>query len=373
MKNNIFKDRPYKDLIYKILFKTALIILLAIFIVILFADIGRGNLANNIVSFIKEKYNLDWYSASNFYWIYVRRYIDLALIIAVIILIILFFRFLLSWFTKYFDEIIEGVNTLSNYNNEKIKLSKELKFMEDKLNEVKEKLERSAMLEREEEKRKNDLMVYLAHDIKTPLTSVIGYLSLLEENPNLKEEEKIRYTHITLEKAYALEKLVNEFFEVARYNLQSVPLNKEKINICYIMVQIIDELYPRLANKNQKVENEVYEDLFLNVDPEKIARVFNNILKNAINYGMANSKIKISSYVEDNLAYIKFKNLGTIPEDKIQYIFDKFYRADESRQSETGGSGLGLAIAKDIVSLHLGEIKVSVDDYYTTFTVILPI
>ena len=261
MKNKVLREKVYKEVINKIIIKTILAIFLGIIIVAVISSIGRGRLADLIVEWISRKYEVNLMIASRIYWINIRKYFDYMLIGTMIVLILLFFRLILSWFTKYFDEIIEGVDKLSKKGEEPIRMSKELSFMAHKLNEVRTELERSAEHERQEERRKNELIVYLAHDIKTPLTSIIGYLNLLNEGENINENQRIKYTKISLEKAYRLEKLINEFFEITRYNLQAVSLNKEEININYMIIQIVDELYPQLEIHNKEVKINIDENL----------------------------------------------------------------------------------------------------------------
>ena len=121
---------------------------------------------------------------------------------------------------------------------------------------------------REAEQRKNDLVVYLAHDIRTPLTSVIGYLELLKEAPDLPLEQRAKYLSITLDKAYRLEQLINEFFEITRFNLQSIPLNRENIRLSYMLMQMAEEFYPILTPGGKSVRLDVPEDLILPGDLE---------------------------------------------------------------------------------------------------------
>ncbi|MPN11689.1 Signal transduction histidine-protein kinase BaeS [bioreactor metagenome] len=186
-------------------------------------------------------------------------------------------------------------------------------------------------------------------------------------------EQKAKYVGIALEKAYRLEKLISEFFEITRYNLQYVPLNKENINLCYMMVQIADETYPQLAASGKQIQTDIKEDIIVYGDSEKLARVFNNILKNAIAYSDNGSTIYITAQAEPDKVVIRFKNQGTIPQNQLSSIFEKFYRLDTARSSATGGAGLGLAIAKDIISLHGGAIRAQSDNEYTTFSVELPV
>ena len=240
--------------------------------------------------------------------------------------------------------------------------------------EIRTAMLRSEQALRNEAAQKNDLVTYLAHDLKTPLTSVIGYLSLLDEAPDMPPEQKAKYTHIALDKANRLERLVNEFFEITRYNLQQITLEQEQIDLYYMLVQMVDEFYPILSAKGNTAVLHANEDLSVCGDPMKLARVFNNILKNAAAYSFPNSEIIISAEKKDKQMVISFENQGpTIPEEKLSMIFERFYRMDEARSSNAGGAGLGLAIAKEIVTLHHGTITAESHENATVFTVSLPL
>ncbi len=245
--------------------------------------------------------------------------------------------------------------------------------METKLNKIKGTLERQKWDAQEAEQRKNDLVVYLAHDIKTPLTSVIGYLSLLDEAPDMPPEQRAKYVGITLEKAYRLEQLIDEFFEITRFNLQSIVLNKGKINLSFMLNQVADEFYPMLEPEGKKAVVDAPDGLTLWGDADKLARVFNNILKNAAAYSYRGSIIRISARQEDQSVIIVFANQGDpIPSAKLETIFDQFFRLDASRSTNSGGAGLGLAIAKKIVTAHGGNITATSNEERTVFTVTLP-
>jgi two-component system, OmpR family, sensor histidine kinase VanS len=252
-------------------------------------------------------------------------------------------------------------------------LSPEMEFMGKKLNAVKAMLEKRVRGAQEAEQRKNDLVVYLAHDIKTPLTSVIGYLSLLDEAPDMPVEQKAKYVRITLEKAYRLEQLIDEFFEITRFNLQTIVLEGAVINLPFMLLQMADGIYPLLAPEGKKVTVDAPEGLTLWGDADKLARVFSNILKNAIAYSDDNSTIAIAARPQGDKLVITFTNHGpAIPQNKLDTIFAKFYRLDSARSSATGGAGLGLAIAKEIVNAHGGTITAESSDVETVFTVVLP-
>lgn len=225
----------------------------------------------------------------------------------------------------------------------------------------------------EGEKKKNDLVLFLAHDLKTPLTSIVAYLTMLEDHPDMPEEEREAYTHIALEKSIRLGELINEFFDITRYNLQNIELEPVEIDLTMMLEQLADELYGVLQEKKLTCEVDVEEDLMIYGDPDKLARVFDNILRNAIAYCYANTEIRIEAKIKDGDIEITFTNAGDkIPGDMLQTIFEKFYRVDGSRSTGTGGAGLGLAIAKQIVELHGGRILAKSDDNQTQFVVTLP-
>ena len=227
---------------------------------------------------------------------------------------------------------------------------------------------------KQEAQRKNDLITYLAHDLKTPLTSVLGYLNLLDEAPDMPEAQKEKYTHIALEKAQRLEGLIEEFFEITQYNLQNIFLEKEDLDLSYMLMQMTEEFYPVLAAHGNEIKLEAEEDLHLYADADKLARVFNNILKNAVAYSYPDTPITVRAFRNKNKIILSFENHGkNIPKEKLDSIFEKFFRLDSSRRTNTGGAGLGLAIAKEIVELHGGSISAKSQEEKVVFTVELPV
>ena len=227
---------------------------------------------------------------------------------------------------------------------------------------------------KQEAQRKNDLITYLSHDLKIPLTSVIGYLTLLDEAPDMPEAQKEKYTHIALEKAQRLEGLIEEFFEITQYNLQNIFLEKEDLDLSYMLMQMAEEFYPVLTAHGNEVKLEIEEDIHLHADPDRLARVFNNILKNAVAYSYPNTPITIRASRNKDKVLLSFENHGkNIPQEKLESIFEKFFRLDSSRRTNTGGAGLGLAIAKEIVELHGGSISARSQDEKVIFAVELPV
>ena len=270
--------------------------------------------------------------------------------------------------------IINSINKVFNKEESLIELPPKLKDAESKLNAIKYENIRNERLAKEAEQRKNDLVVYLAHDLKTPLTSVIGYLKLLNDEQQVSAELRQKYLSVSLEKAERLEDLINEFFEITRFSLQAITLNKTKINLSLMIKQIADEFYPLLSDKNISCRVNTTDDIYIYADGDKIARVFDNLLKNAINYSYTDSEITISADRTYKDISIRFRNTGDkIPPHQLNSIFEKFYRLDSARSCKTGGAGLGLAIAKEIVELHGGIISAKNSEEYTEFEVILPV
>lgn len=372
MKSN--KKGNYTRLKRKVFLQMLLLTLTSIAGVFLLRILLRGQIGEGIVNFLTRNFSFDYQDALMIYQYIFRNNMDSILFIIIVLFLIFLFWLSISSFTKYFDEISSGMDHLVEDSAETVSLSPEMDFMEKRLNTIKDKLEKRKQAALEAEQRKNDLVVYLAHDIRTPLTSVIGYLSLLDEAPDMPLEQRAKYTHITLDKAYRLEKLINEFFEITRYNLQQINLEKETIDLYYMLVQMTDEFYPILSEKGTTTILQADEHLTVYGDPVKLARVFNNILKNAAVYSYPNTKIVISAEEIEGYIKIVFHNQGkTIPADKLAAIFEKFYRLDEARNSDTGGSGLGLSIAKEIITLHGGTIVAQSKDSTVTFTVSLPV
>lgn len=334
----------------------------------------KRRMGNWIVWFLQNILQMDFYDAYNFYGDYFRGNKDRFFIAAITIVFAVLLWRVFRGMTRYFEEINQGIETLLADDENQIQLSPEMLPFERKLNTVKRTLAERKAETALAEQRKDELVMYLAHDIRTPLTSVIGYLNLLEEEPNMPAEQRAKRVHIALEKAYRLETMINEFFEITRYNSQQITLSKETIDLYYMLVQLSDELSPVFAPRGNTVALHLAEDLTVEADPEKLARVFSNILKNAASYSYPHTEITISAEKSEHEVIIQFQNSGEdIPNEALASLFDKFYRADKSRSSDTGGTGLGLAIAKEIVVLHGGTISAASKNHVVTFTISLPL
>lgn len=272
--------------------------------------------------------------------------------------------------SNHMVKILEAMDLILKEPEKEVKLSNDLLILESRLNNIRVDLVANQNKAQEATQKKNDLIMYMAHDLKTPLTSVIGYLSLLAEEKQISRQLQEKYTKIALDKAIRVEELTNQFFDITRYNLQDIPLTKQKLDLTFLLEQLVEESYPMLQERNLKCHFEKTNSIEFMGDGDKLARAFGNLLKNAIHYCYENTEIVIQAKQENGEIEICFKNKGDkIPAYKLEKLFDKFYRLDESRTSSTGGAGLGLAITKQIVELHGGKIEAKNEDEWIEFKV----
>ncbi len=275
-------------------------------------------------------------------------------------------------YSQYLIDISEAIDQVQDNNATPIVLQSDLAPFELQLNHLKNALRQREYEARESEQRKDDLVVYLAHDLKTPLTSVIGYLTLLTDGEELPPDLRKKYLGITLAKAERLEELINEFFEITRFSLQGIQLEMSQVNLTLMLEQLADEFYPLLAEKELTCLTNIAPGLTVRADSDKLARVFDNLLRNAVNYSRAGTAICLDAARTGDTITVSFRNVGDpIPSHKLDSIFEKFYRLDSARSQKTGGAGLGLAIAKQLVELHGGTIRAESNPAYTQFTVTL--
>lgn len=238
---------------------------------------------------------------------------------------------------------------------------------------LKEELDAQRELARQEERRKKDLVAFLAHDLKTPLTSVVGYLTLLHDRPDLTAEERARFTNVALDKARRLESLLGEFFDISRMELHQDGEKRETVQLTLLLEQLTDEFYPLLSEKQLTLETEIASGLVTVGDADKLARVFDNVLRNAVSYSHEGETIRLAATLEEGKPHIRVSNRGLgIPEKELANIFERFYRLDAARSTRTGGAGLGLAIAKEIVDSHGGSIAAESTGADTVFHITLP-
>lgn len=250
-------------------------------------------------------------------------------------------------------------------------LSKTLLAKEKESEKLKEK-ERAALdIERNAERQKNELITNVAHDLRTPLTTIVGYLELIKDDTALSKEDVHKYSGIAYEKSIRLQEMMDDLFEFTKLDNADIKLNKSMINLSGLIMQMTDEFYPSFKDCNiTPIVNLPEENIYVQGDGQLLARVFDNLISNALKYGYHNTDLKIEVSGDEKYATVKVINHGdTIASEDIPLLFNKFYRTDSSRNSKTGGTGLGLAITKNIVDLHHGDISVTSDDQITTFIV----
>ena len=315
------------------------------------------------------------WQATPLYWFlqWVKNYIVLVMGAAVVAGWLAISYFFIARPVRNLELMLEGAEALAHPTEEPIRLPAALEGAEHQLNLVREQALRTAQAAREAEQRKNDLVVYLAHDLKTPLTSVIGYLTLLRDEPDLSPAMRARYTGVALEKAERLEDLINEFFDITRFSLTHLELERQLVDLKRMLEQLCSEFEPVFARSELKYRLDLPENFRVVCDPDKMARVFDNLLNNACHYAYPASLIRVEGRLAQGQAVLTFTNAGaTIPPEKLSRMFERFFRLDPSRGTRTGNAGLGLAIAKEIVEAHGGVIAADSREEQVIFTVSLP-
>ena len=309
-----------------------------------------------------------------------RRYIDFTKIIIAlwIIIFISYSHLLLYKKIKYFVEVDEHLEAIAEGKLDKKipeQSKAELGKIAKNMNEIIEKLNKSIEEERRAEQTKYELITNVSHDLRTPLTSILGYLELID-NDKYKDEVELRYyVNIAYEKSKRLNNLINDLFQYTIMKNSTLKLKKELINVIELLNQMVLEY--RLQFRKVDIECRTYfseDKLYIMADAVKMARAFENLISNGMNYGSGTKYIDICTRKENNSADIEIINYGEpIPSIDVPYIFERFYRVEKSRSGYTGGSGLGLAITKSIIELHEGEIFVESNYERTAFIIKLPL
>jgi len=309
-------------------------------------------------------YGLKWieYNAMTFYFGF--------LLICAVILVI----YHLKKFGKAMEQAMTAISGIYEKPDKKIILPENFHEMEVELNEIRIKTNADQQAAKEATQRKNDLIMYMAHDLKTPLTSVIGYLSLVCNEPSIPADVKEKYMGIALRKSMRLEDLINEFFDITRFNFSHMVLEKSTVNLSVMMQQMVSEFVTEFDQKGLTARCDIEPDVIAVCDVGKMERVFDNLLKNIVNYSYAGTEILISLNRTDNYQLeIVTENQGrTIAPEMVDHIFDQFFRLDTSRSTRTGGAGLGLAVAKEIIRRHDGEITCESRDERIRFRIVMP-
>lgn len=241
-----------------------------------------------------------------------------------------------------------------------------------KVEDMIQKRNESQELSIQEKEHKNELLMYLAHDLKTPLTSMIGYINHILDH-RVDEGQQETSIQIAYDKAKRLDDLIDEFSEILRYDDKVSQLELSKIDMGMMLQQQLAGFYPLMEKRGIKVEVTLPDELYITGDYDKLLRVFDNLMRNAITYSNENSIIEVQGFKKDKIAVLTYRNEGeAISEETVSHLFDKFYRASTARTSSSGGAGLGLAIAKEIVELHHGTIQAQNKASHILFTIELP-
>ncbi|MGL5315456.1 MAG: sensor histidine kinase [Peptostreptococcaceae bacterium] len=242
------------------------------------------------------------------------------------------------------------------------------------INAIIERLENITVEERKAQQTKTDLITNVSHDLRTPLTSILGYLNLIEEDKYKDELELRYYTTIAYEKSKNLNVLINDLFELTKLQNKTLPLNKININLVELVGQVVSHLEYEINQMNMVCRLKFSDEkLIVNADPDKLVRVLENLINNAIKYGSEGVFIDIITEKINDSGVVKIINYGDpIPQSDIPFIFDRFYRVEKSRNRNDGGSGLGLAITKNLIEVHEGKILVESNSTKTVFEINLP-
>ncbi len=312
--------------------------------------------------------------ALDLYQQYIRNNKQEILTLGMMVLMLAAFYLAMGRFTRWLDQVRTATRRVVEEREEPIQLPRELAPIQEDLRIIQGQLRDREEAARESEQRKQDLIAFLAHDLKTPLTSVVGYLTLLRDDPGLTPEQRAKFTGVALDKALRLEELLAEFFDITRMDLDGGAEERHPIQLSMLLEQLSDEFYPLFAEKGLQYSVDIQHHLVVLGDPDKLARVFDNVLRNAVSYSVPGGRVEIRAGRTERQAEIVIRNEGLeIPEGELANIFQKFYRLDAARSTRTGGAGLGLAIAKEIVELHGGAIRAESNGRFTSFTITLPL
>ena len=278
----------------------------------------------------------------------------------------------------YIRKLYEAMQSISEGNlNTEVEVigDDEFSSMAASLNQLAQDIRNLMDKERESERTKNELITNVAHDLRTPLTSIIGYLELLSVGNSLPPEMEKKYIDIAYTKAKRLEKLIEELFGFTKLNCGKISMKVGQVDIIKLLSQLLEEFYPSFMEKNLVYElRSNVPAKVITADGNLLARLFDNLINNAIKYGADGKRILVDVEADDEIVTVSVTNFGyVIPEKDLPLLFNKFYRVEQSRSAATGGTGLGLAIAKNIVDMHGGDIHVTSDLNGTVFTVKLKV
>lgn len=278
---------------------------------------------------------------------------------------------------KNISIIVEDLKLMANGNlNNKIEVKSrgDIEDVANNINNIVAQLKNITVEERNAQQTKNDLITNVSHDLRTPLTSIIGYLDLIEQGKYKDEVELMYYVDIAYEKSLNLNILINDLFELTKMQNRTIYFNKIELNLVELVGQLVSQFEIQFRKENINCRIDFYiEKLMVNADPIKLVRAFENLITNAMRYGKDGHVVDIKIFTESEMAVVQVINYGEpIPVVDLPHIFDRFYRVEKSRNTFQGGSGLGLAITKNIIEAHCGSIEAISDNEHTVFEVKIP-
>lgn len=359
LKNNEYRQLQ-KRLVFTFLFLTV-IVLGAIFVCI-----------------AAMEYYANMYSAqgllsdSDFFWFYLKHSYQINTTLFVVGLTFLLYIFLSLYFhnMNVLLKTMQGKNPKTPFN---FRLYPQFSRAKEKVEDMLQKRNETKELSIKEKAHKNELLMYLAHDLKTPLTSMIGYINHILDH-HVENEQMDTSVQIAYEKAIRLDDLIDEFGEILRYDDKASQLDLTKIDVDTMLRQQLAGFYPLMEKRGITLQVDFPKAFYVVGDYDKLLRVFDNLMRNAINYSNENSVIEITGEQRDTQVCLRYSNEAEmIDEETVNHLFDKFYRASTARTTTSGGAGLGLAIAKEIIELHHGTIDASTQQHHIIFTICLPI
>jgi signal transduction histidine kinase len=310
----------------------------------------------------------------NYYVGYPMVYVLFSLPLFLLVFAFFYYREKKNLHYQYLTEINQDVQRIADgYFDHKVlvKPDRELGQLSTNINRLVERLKVTLEEERKAEQTKNELITNVSHDLRTPLTSINGYLGLVEQDRYRDEVELRHYVSMAYEESQRLSQLIQDLFEYTRLRNNEMKLRESKINLIEMLMQITEQF--RLQLKEAHMEPRLFFDntpLMTMADGNKLRRVFENLFSNSIKYGQQGKYLDIAGRMDTKEIVVEITNYGeAIPPADLPYIFERFFRVEKSRNQHMGGSGIGLAIAKQIVDLHGGTIEAVSDSDLTCFTV----
>jgi len=288
------------------------------------------------------------------------------------------FMLLMNNVVRYVKVIIKGTRQIADGDLSAqiaVEGNDELTYIAMSLNDMTVKLGQLMDREREAERTKNELITSVAHDLRTPLTSILGYMEYLAMDKKLDDVTRAKYIHVVYVKAKRLQKLIEDLFSFTKLNYGKIAMKLGKVDLVMLLNQLLEDFYPSFEEKDMTCEFCCQESaILIDADGNLLARLFDNLINNAVKYGAEGKLIRVEAEKDTDQVIVRVINYGyVIHKDDLDKIFNKFYRVEQSRSENTGGTGLGLAIVKNVVDMHRGKISVKSSLDGTVFEVRLNI